>query len=200
VGAVRTVQLGDVDPIELPQGSWSRMLVTAGRVEGNASSLGYSVFTPGTVLAPVRHETEEVAYVVSRSGVPRLDDGAVPFAEGEQDIRVPVYEENAIDDDLLNEGKRNLLDYLQSRGYFDAKVVIQKESDPDKVRVTYTIDPGPVHRVRLIEITGNKYFSRQLIRQRLQIQPAVRFFYHGRYSGVLLKNDVANLQSMYASN
>ena len=38
------------------------MLVTAGRVEGNASSLGYSVFTPGTVLSPVRHETEEVAY------------------------------------------------------------------------------------------------------------------------------------------
>ena len=29
---------------------------------------------------------------------------------------VPVYEENAVDDDLLNEGKRNILDYLQSRG------------------------------------------------------------------------------------
>ena len=44
------------------------MLVTTGNVEGNASSLGYSVFTPGTVLAPVKHEAEEVAYVVSGSG------------------------------------------------------------------------------------------------------------------------------------
>ena len=83
MGAVTTVRLADVEPIELPQGSWSRMLVTDARVGGNASSLGYSVFTPGTVLAPVKHETEEVAYVVSGSGELRLDDGAVPFAEGD---------------------------------------------------------------------------------------------------------------------
>ena len=65
------------------------MLVTAGRVEGNASSLGYSVFTPGTVLTPVKHETEEVAYVVSGSGELRLDDGAVPFAKGDA-IHIPA--------------------------------------------------------------------------------------------------------------
>jgi quercetin dioxygenase-like cupin family protein len=89
VGVVSTVALADVDRIELPQGSWSRMLVTAGRVEGNESSLGYSVFTPGTVLAPVRHETEEVAYVVSGSGELRLDEGAVPFAEGDA-VHIPA--------------------------------------------------------------------------------------------------------------
>ena len=89
MGAVSTVSLADVDPIELPQGSWSRMLVTGARVGGNASSLGYSVFTPGTVLAPVRHETEEVAYVVSGAGELRLDDGAVPFAEGDA-VHIPA--------------------------------------------------------------------------------------------------------------
>ncbi|MGO8796739.1 MAG: POTRA domain-containing protein, partial [Candidatus Sulfotelmatobacter sp.] len=50
---------------------------------------------------------------------------------------VPVYEENAVDDDLLNEGKRNLLDYLQSRGHFDATVDFQRESRPDVLRVVY---------------------------------------------------------------
>ena len=50
------------------------MLVTGARVDGNASSLGYSVFTPGTVLTPVRHETEEVAYVVAADA----DAGAHP--------------------------------------------------------------------------------------------------------------------------
>ena len=89
MGTVRTVPLADVEPIELPLGSWSRMLVTAGRVEGNASSLGYSVFTPGTVLAPVKHETEEVAYVVAGSGELRLDDGAVSFHEGDA-MRIPA--------------------------------------------------------------------------------------------------------------
>jgi quercetin dioxygenase-like cupin family protein len=89
VGAVTTVRLADVEPVELPQGSWSRMLVTGARVAGNASSLGYSVFTPGTVLAPVKHETEEVAYVVSGTGELRLDEEAVPFAEGDA-VHIPA--------------------------------------------------------------------------------------------------------------
>ena len=78
MGAVTTVNLADVEPVELPHGSWSRVLV-----KGAASSLGYSVFTPGTELTPVKHETEEFAYVVSGSGQLRLDGEAVPFGEGD---------------------------------------------------------------------------------------------------------------------
>jgi quercetin dioxygenase-like cupin family protein len=82
VGAVSIVGLDDVEPIELPRGSWSRMLVTGART-GSASSLGYSVFTPGTVTGSVKHETEEVAYVVAGSGELRLDGDAVGFAAGQ---------------------------------------------------------------------------------------------------------------------
>jgi len=112
---------------------------------------------------------------------------------------VPVYEENAIDDDLLNEGKRNLLDYLQSRGHFDATVSFQKDSAADLLRVVYHIDPGPVHKLERIEITGNKYFPTRTLRQRLQIQPASTFL-PGRYSDAWLKNDVAGFQALYVSN
>ena len=80
---VAVISVGQVDPIELPHGSWSRMLVTDKQIEGNRASLGYSVFTPGTELTPVKHETEEVAYVVSGRGELRLDDRAVPFAPGD---------------------------------------------------------------------------------------------------------------------
>jgi outer membrane protein insertion porin family len=112
---------------------------------------------------------------------------------------VPIYEENAIDDDLLNEGKRNILDYLQSRGHFDAAVEFRKESGPDSLRVVYVIDPGPVHKLELIDISGNKYFLRPILRATMQIQPAGKFF-HGRYSGELLKNDVATLRTVYVAN
>jgi mannose-6-phosphate isomerase-like protein (cupin superfamily) len=84
MGAVAVVPLDAVDPIELPRGSWSRMLLT-----GTGASLGYSVFTAGTVTAPVCHEVEELAYVVSGSGELRLDDGPVPFASGEA-LRIPA--------------------------------------------------------------------------------------------------------------
>ena len=87
--AVSVVALADVDPIELPRGSWSRMLVTGARVGGNASSLGYSVFTPGTVVGPVKHQTEEVAYVVAGAGELRLDEESVPFREGDA-LHIPA--------------------------------------------------------------------------------------------------------------
>ena len=89
MGSVAVVRLADVEPTELPRGSWSRMLVTSERVGDNGASLGYSVFTPGTELVAVRHETEEVAYVVAGTGELRLDDGAVPFAEGDA-LHIPA--------------------------------------------------------------------------------------------------------------
>jgi quercetin dioxygenase-like cupin family protein len=83
VGAVRTVRLDDVEPIPLPAGSWSRMVLTDKTLGENSSSLGYSVFTPGCVTAMVSHQTEEVAYVLAGSGELRLEGESVPFAAGE---------------------------------------------------------------------------------------------------------------------
>jgi quercetin dioxygenase-like cupin family protein len=83
VSGVRVVGLESVEPVELPGGSWSRMVLTEERLDGNATSLGYSVFRPGTATAPVSHAVEEVAYVLSGAGELRLDGEAVPFAAGD---------------------------------------------------------------------------------------------------------------------
>ena len=34
---------------------------------------------------------------------------------------IPVYQERSVDKDLLMEGRHNLVEYLQSSGYFDAQ-------------------------------------------------------------------------------
>lgn len=87
---VAVVSLEDVDPIELPGGSWSRMVLNERSLSANGTSLGYSVFTPGCVTAMVCHETEEVAYVLSGSGELRLEDeAAVAFAAG-QGLHIPA--------------------------------------------------------------------------------------------------------------
>ena len=69
---------------------------------------------------------------------------------------VPIFEENAVDEDLLNEGRRNLLNYLQTRGYFDAKVGIKQHSDSagNELQIVYAIDPGARHKLVRIEIAG----------------------------------------------
>ena len=85
---ISVVALESVEPIELPGGSWSRMLVTGERVGENSSSIGFSVFKPGSATTSVSHETEEVAYVFSGSGRLDTDDGEVRFATGDA-IHIP---------------------------------------------------------------------------------------------------------------
>jgi quercetin dioxygenase-like cupin family protein len=86
--AISVVSLTDVDAIPLPNGSWSRMVLTAETAPGIASSLGFSVFTPGTVTGMVAHTVEEVAYVISGIGELQTDGEPVPFA-AEQAIHIP---------------------------------------------------------------------------------------------------------------
>jgi quercetin dioxygenase-like cupin family protein len=89
VSAVSVIPLDAVPDIELPNGSFSRMLVTRERASGATASLGYSVFRPGTELGSVAHETEEFAYVASGSGVLRLDGEDVRFRTGDA-LHIPA--------------------------------------------------------------------------------------------------------------
>jgi quercetin dioxygenase-like cupin family protein len=82
-GAVRKVRLEDVPAVALPAGSWSRMVLNQRSLDGNRGSLGYSIFTPGTALAPVAHEVEELAIVIAGHGELRLDDQAVTYGPGD---------------------------------------------------------------------------------------------------------------------
>jgi quercetin dioxygenase-like cupin family protein len=86
---VTIVSLVDVAETPLPNGSWSKMALTRDTAPGVVSSLGYSVFKPGTVLQMVSHEVEEVAYVVAGTGELRLDNGAVPIVAG-QALHIPA--------------------------------------------------------------------------------------------------------------
>jgi outer membrane protein insertion porin family len=135
---------------------------------------------------------------------PRVDIRAEGFHISNATLRrnVPVYEEHALDDDLLNEGRRNLLSYMESRGYFDAKVELRRENDPEAntLRVIYQINPGERHKVAVIQISGNKYFRQSDLGALLHIQPASLSLSHGRFSDALLRSDVHDIENMYRSN
>jgi outer membrane protein insertion porin family len=143
-----------------------------------------------------RPETNTVDYTFEIQPGPKVEITVEGFKISHSQLKknVPVYEENALDDDLLNEGRRNLLNYMQGLGYFDAKVTLQKNpASAGEMRVTYDIDAGDRHKLLKLAITGNKGFSEEQIRSRMQIQPAGRFLAHGRYSQSLLSADVRNL-------
>ena len=57
-----------------------------------------------------------------------------------------------------------------------------------------------MHKFVLLDISGNKYFSKRTLRQRMQIEPASTFLATGRFSTALLKNDVSSIKALYLSN
>jgi outer membrane protein insertion porin family len=113
---------------------------------------------------------------------------------------VPVYEENSVDSDLLNEGRSNLRDYLETRGYFDAKVGYKRENGPNQIVITYVVDRGMLHKLSEVVITGNKYFPAEVIRERMQVQPAGRLLSRGLFSQSLISRDMTAIEELYRAN
>jgi len=151
-----------------------------------------------------RPEANVVDYTLAIVPGPQVAVSAEGFKirRGVLKQNIPVFEENAVDEDLLNEGRRNLVNYLQGRGYFDAKVDLQKRSDEaaGQLHIVYTIHAGARHKLVKLEITGNQYFLSEKLRPLLQVQPAGRLFANGRYNQRLLANDVRSLENLYRAN
>jgi outer membrane protein insertion porin family len=131
------------------------------------------------------------------------------FSKGELKRLIPVYQEGAVDTDLLEEGKRNLRERLERDGYFDAQVNYTTETKEVEVKeqktksteevITYHVERGDRHRLVGIEISGNHYFSTELLRSRLQIFGAA-FGSRGRFSRRLIDSDADSMRGLYDAN
>jgi outer membrane protein assembly complex protein YaeT len=114
---------------------------------------------------------------------------------------VPVFEERTVDNDLLVEGKRNLHDYLQSQGYYDAEVDFRLQPPQNDLEtIEYVISRGQRHKLVKLSIVGNKYFNTDTIRERMFMEPASFRMRHGRYSEVFRRKDEENITNLYRSN
>ncbi|OLC83030.1 MAG: hypothetical protein AUH66_03655 [Acidobacteria bacterium 13_1_40CM_4_57_6] len=131
------------------------------------------------------------------------------FSEGELKKLIPIYQEGAVDPDLLEEGKRNVRERLERQGYFDASVDYTTETHEVKSSrgaaqsteevITYTAERGDRHKLIGIEITGNKYFDTELLRSRLQVFGGA-FGSAGRFSRRLVESDALSMRTLYQAN
>jgi outer membrane protein insertion porin family len=148
-----------------------------------------------------RNNSVDYVFQVDRGPVVDLRVEGARVGRGQLRRYVPIYEENAVDDDLLNEGRRNLRDYLQTQGYFNAQIdVKQVPEGKDKLHVVYEVDRGERHRLTSIEIEGNKAIMTENIRELLFMQPASFLMRKGRFSQAILGRDVAAVKNFYTSN
>jgi outer membrane protein insertion porin family len=146
---------------------------------------------------------------VEVSSGPRVDlsvSGA-KFSRGELKKLIPIYQEAAVDADLLEEGKRNLRERLERDGYFDAAVSYKIDTHKAKIggkeeeqeTIAYTVERGDKHKLVGIEIAGNKYFSTELLQSRLQVFRGA-FGSPGRFSRRMADADAESMQTLYQAN
>jgi len=143
---------------------------------------------------------------------PHLDLDAGPKvllrARGEKISRgrlkesVPIFQERSVDRDLLVEGRRNLLEYFQSQGYFDAQVGFELlPRQKDQQVVEYVLAKGERHRLAQLGIKGNRYFDEKTIRERLAVTPMTFLRYRrGRFGQKMLDRDIESIRGLYRSN
>jgi outer membrane protein insertion porin family len=114
---------------------------------------------------------------------------------------LPIYSEGAVDQDLLQEGRRNIRDYFQRQGYFDADVQVNSHDDAATGQrvIAYEIARGGKFRLAAITFQGNKYFGKDLLESRLSLQTA-SFASSGRYSQSYLRDDGESIRGLYLSN
>ncbi|HSK43781.1 MAG TPA: POTRA domain-containing protein, partial [Candidatus Binatia bacterium] len=112
---------------------------------------------------------------------------------------VPMYQENAADADLVNEGAQNLASYFQAKGFFGAKVQSQIQKQGSCVTVLYQIEKGPRGKVEAIEFHGNDHFSDKDLKSHVPVtkRKALNPFSHGKYSEQLVRKSVKNIEGLY---
>jgi outer membrane protein insertion porin family len=186
--------------------------VTESRVQTGIERIRYSFQLQDFLMAKVA--LEELEYLPETNRVrphvrieagPRVQIRAegVRLSRGRMRQLVPVFQERAVDRDLLQEGSRNIAQYLQAQGYFDATVDF--ESSPvaanGEQTILYSVDRGPRHKLTHLAITGNTYFDAKTIRERMSIVPATMLRYrNGRYSEELVRKDVEAIEYLYRAN
>lgn len=185
--------------------------VTDTRTQQGVERIRQSYLKRNQILSKVRlerldyrDEDNTVSPALLVEAGPRVDIVATGAKLSRNKLKelVPIYQERTVDQSLLVEGQRKIIEYLQSQGYFDADATFeQKEKAPKQQLIEYAIDRGPRYRLAALFVTGNKYFDNQTIRERIYETPATLLRYRrGRYSQTLLERDKEAIRDLYANN
>src|SRR5262249_8827161 len=111
---------------------------------------------------------------------------------------VPIYEEGTVDDDLIEEGRTQILSYMQQRGYYEATVSKERIDAPldNAVQINYQIDRGRQHEIQRVEIKGNQRFTTEEIKKRMKVH-GPGLLGRGSFSPEMLNQDKRAIEAMY---
>src|SRR5207244_5470996 len=122
-----------------------------------------------TNRADISFSVDEGPVVDIRTSGARLS--VLPFLGSRRQKKlIPIYDEGAVDRDLVEEGRRNLVNFFQEKGYFDAKVKTVVQRTTEKISLLYQMHKGKRHRVREISFRGNQNLPEDTLLTHIEIR------------------------------
>jgi outer membrane protein insertion porin family len=132
-------------------------------------------------------------------------DGAQSFkakvVRGKIKFKVP----SPADAEKLEEGRQNIIDFYQRKGFTGVDVQLQLVTDESRgtARAVYTINEGEKGAVRAIRFEGNKKFSERVLRHQMKTkaQTLISFFdKSGRLDQAQLQQDLDSVREFYQNH
>ncbi|HYR44939.1 MAG TPA: POTRA domain-containing protein, partial [Terriglobia bacterium] len=107
---------------------------------------------------------------------------------------LPIYQQNGLAPEMIQEGRQNLLKEFRRKGFFDVQVETSTEVHPNGVMVLYRIMKGQRKKIEDVAFTGNNHFDKHDLLQHVNVQKA-HFLSKGSYN----ENSIKSLQAFYQS-
>jgi outer membrane protein assembly factor BamA len=132
----------------------------------------------------------------------KVDAGPVVNAEvqgahlrsGTKHRLLPIYQQNGLAPEMIQEGRENLLKEFRGKGFLDVEVETQTEVRPDSVTILYRITKGQRKKIEGVAFKGNDHFARRVLKQRVDVKKS-GLFTRGSYN----ENSIKTLRAFYQS-
>jgi len=122
----------------------------------------------------------------------------LPFLRDRQMKKlIPIFSEGAVDPDLVEEGRRNLIDFFQSKGYFNVKVTSNFQNEGSNVELVYKVECGSRHRVEAVDFRGNQHFDKNVLSRQVAVKTHRLLLSRGKFSDKLLRQSVTGITAFY---
>lgn len=125
----------------------------------------------------------KVAVTIHVESGPKVDIKITGFdiSQKDKEKTLPFYTQGGVDDFMLEEGRRRLLDYAQRKGYFFADVT--RPDMPDlsspSVSLNYKVDPGRRYKLSDIEIEGVDAIPHRTLEEQMRSKLATSIPFFG---------------------
>jgi outer membrane protein insertion porin family len=107
---------------------------------------------------------------------------------------LPIYQQNGLTPELIQEGRQNLLKRFREKGFFDVQVDTQTQARPDGVTILYKIEKGKRKKIEDVAFTGNNHFGEDELKTHVNVNKA-GLLSKGSYNETSIKT----LQAFYQS-